>query len=170
MTTYITQDENGHITASADWAFPGSIPADQPVLRGYDGKLYFEGTETTSVLEELKTRKLSILSSAFQTASETAHCASSAGFEINADETANRNVSSLIIAMEATGQQTARFCAYDNTFHTVTLEQLKTLQLEIIAHAQEIYERKWVLREAIEAAQTREELDSIVITFTNGRL
>ncbi len=116
-------------------------------------------------IHELKTRKLADLNSAFETASQTAHCVSSAGFEINADETANRNVSSLIIAMEATGQQTARFCAYDNTFHTVTLEQLKTMQLEIIAHAQGIYERKWVLREAIEAAQTQEELDDVVITF-----
>ena len=43
-------------------------------------------------IHELKTRKLADLNSAFETASETAHCVSSAGFEINADETANRNV------------------------------------------------------------------------------
>ena len=97
-----------------------------------------------------------------------AYCMSSVGFEINADEAANRNISSLIIALEATGQETIRFCAYDNSFHEVTLAQLKTMQLEIIANAQAIYARKWVLRELINVAETVEELDAIVIDFSEG--
>ena len=90
------------------------------------------------------------------------------GFEINADEKANRNISSLIIALEATGHETVRFCAYDNSFHDVTLAQLKTMQLEIIANAQMIYQKKWVLREQINLAGTIEELDAIAIDFDKG--
>lgn len=116
-------------------------------------------------LEEVKAEKLGELNVAFVMASQSAHCLSSAGFEINADETANRNISSLIIAMEATGQETVQFCAFDNTFHAVTLGQLRTMQLEIIANAQAIYQQKWVLRERINTAETIEALDVIDITF-----
>lgn len=116
-------------------------------------------------LEKARAAKLAELNAAFTTASETARCLSSAGFEINADETANRNISSLIVAMEATGGETVRFCAFDNCFHDVTLAQLKTMQLEIIANAQAIYQQKWVLREQINSAETVEELDTIDITF-----
>ena len=119
-------------------------------------------------LEEVRATKLAELNGAFTTASETAHCMSSVGFEINADETANRNISSLIIATEATGAGSVRFCAYDNSFHDVTLAQLKTLQLEIIANAQAIYQRKWSLREQINTAETVEELEAIAITFVEG--
>ena len=116
-------------------------------------------------LEETKAAKLTELATAFDRATQTANCLSSFGFEINADETANRNISSLIIAMEATGQETVQFCAFDNTFHAVTLEQLKTMQLEIIANAQAIYQQKWVLRERINGSKTIEELEAIDITF-----
>ena len=166
MTTYVTLDKSGRITASADWAFPEAIMTEKNIVRGYDGQLYFLGEEPAKpepVLEELKEQKLIELKEAFKIASSIAHCTSTAGFEINANETANGNVSSLIIAMEATGQKTARFCAYDNTFHEVTLDQLKTMQLEIIAHTQGLYQRKWALRGAIEAAHTQEELERISV-------
>ena len=116
-------------------------------------------------LEEAKAARLIELNAAFTTAPETAYCQSSLGFEINADETANRNISSLIIALEATGQETVRFCAWDNGFHEVTHAQLKTMQLDIIAKAQAIYQQKWVLRERINSAGTVEELDAINMTF-----
>ncbi|WP_462370383.1 DUF4376 domain-containing protein [Oxalobacter formigenes] len=116
-------------------------------------------------LEEAKSEKLAELNAAFTSTSETAHCLSSAGFEINADETANRNIASLIVAMEATGAETVPFCLYDNTFQNVTLAQLKTMQLDVIAHAQALYAQKWALREAIHAAETLEELNAIGISF-----
>ena len=119
-------------------------------------------------LDEAGAAKLAELNTAFPPVSETAHCMSSAGFEINADETANRNISSLIIALEASTHKSVRFCAYDNSFHDVTLAQLKTMQLEIIANAQAIYARKWVLRELINVAETVESLNAIVIDFDLG--
>lgn len=138
---------------------------DDEVEQGFDGNWYEKGHAPQKPLEEARAAKLTELDTAFITASETAHCLSSAGFEINADETANRNISSLIIALEASGQETVRFCAWDNGFHEVTHAQLKTMQLEIIANAQAIYQQKWVLRERINEAETVEELDAIEIVF-----
>lgn len=42
------------------------------------------------------------------------------------------------------------------------------MQLEIIANAQAIYARKWVLRELINVAETVESLNAIVIDFDLG--
>ena len=117
-------------------------------------------------LEEAKAEKLAELNDAFERAAREAHCPSSLGFEINADETANRNVTSLIAAMEATGEKTVPFCAWDNTFHQVTREELKTMQLEIIAHARKLYAKKWALREAIAQLETEKEVEAIKIVFS----
>ena len=117
-------------------------------------------------LDEARAGKLVELNAAFATASANAHCRSSLGFEINADETANRNVTSLIVALEAAGEETVPFCAFDNRFHDVTLAQLKTMQLDIIANARALYARKWALREAIGKAASVEELDAITIVFS----
>ena len=116
-------------------------------------------------LEEVRATKLAELNGAFITASETAHCMSSAGFEINADDTAARNISNLIVALEETDRETVYFCAYDNTFHAVTLPQLRAMRLEIIDNAEAIYQMKWIWRNRINAAETIEELDAIAITF-----
>ena len=116
-------------------------------------------------LEEARAEKLAELNAAFGTASREAHCPSSLGFEVNADETANRNVSSLIVAVEASGEESVPFCAYDNTFHSVTVARLKTLQLEIIARARAIYAWKWAMREAIAAAKTREEREALELNY-----
>lgn len=45
MSTFITKDETGAITACADWTFPGSVQVDFDVVRGWDGRLYEAGTE-----------------------------------------------------------------------------------------------------------------------------
>ena len=136
------------------------------IEQGYDGAWYEKGHAPQRPLEEARTEKLAELEAAFDTASHKAHCTSSVGFEIDADETANRNVSSLIVAMEANGEDSVLFCAYDNTFHEVTLDQLRIMQIEIITHARAVYARKWALREAIEAAQSVVELESLSISFS----
>ena len=132
----------------------------------YDEDQIEKGHAPQRPLEEARTEKLAELEAAFDTASREAHCTSSVGFEIDADETANRNVSSLIVAMEANGEDSVLFCAYDNTFHEVTLDQLRIMQIEIITHARAVYARKWALREAIEAAQSVVELESLSISFS----
>ena len=116
-------------------------------------------------LEEAKAEKLEAVKTAFLAASETAHCKSSVGFEIDANETANRDINGLIVVMEARGKETELFRAYDNTFHEVTLDDLKTMLVEISEHGQKLYARKWQLEVSIQAATTAEELDAITITF-----
>ena len=138
---------------------------DKKIEQGCDGKWYLTGHAPKKPLEEVRAAKLAELNAAFIEASQTAHCRSSAGFEINADDTAARNILNLIIAVEATGQETVHFCSYDNVFHEIGLAELKAMQLEIIINAQSIYQRKWLLREQINAVETVEELDAIVITF-----
>ena len=42
MPKYVTTDENGKITVAAEWQFPGSVLAEEEVVRGYDGGLYYK--------------------------------------------------------------------------------------------------------------------------------
>lgn len=114
-------------------------------------------------LEEVKAVKLSELNTAFTSASETAHCMSSAGFEINADEIANRNIEGLVLVLNE-GESTL-FRDWDNRFHEVTKEQLETMRKEIVVNSQRLYQTKWQIEAGIEAAETVDELDAIDIVF-----
>ena len=137
----------------------------------YKGEFYLQGHAPKPMLNEVKKDKLSELNRSFEQISENgnASCFSSLGFEINADEAANRNISNLIYALERTGQETVQFCAFDNCFHEVTLTQLKTMKLEIITNAQSVYRWKWALREKINTAGTMDELMAVEIGFEGGK-
>lgn len=115
--------------------------------------------------KEHKAAKLADIKIAFKKASENAHCTASIGFEIDANETANRDVNGLIAVLEAYGGGDVQFRAYDNTFHTVTLDDLKQMRVDISLHGQEMYVKKWALENDIEAATTEAELNDITITF-----
>ena len=136
---------------------------DDEVEQGFDGNWYEKGHAPQKPLEEARAAKLTELNTAFTSASETAHCMSSAGFEINADEIANRNIEGLALVLEP-GESTL-FRAYDNSFHEVTKEQLETMRKEIVVNSQRLYQTKWQIEAAIEAAETVDELDAIEIAF-----
>lgn len=114
-------------------------------------------------LETERANKLSELSTAFEDASEMAHLTSSLGFEIDANETANRDIEGLTLVMSDT--DTTLFCDYNNQFHEVTREQLETMRKEIVVNSQRLYQIKWQYRSLIEAATTVDELDAITIRF-----
>ena len=114
-------------------------------------------------LETERANKLSELSTAFEDASEMAHLTSSLGFEIDANETANRDIEGLTLVMSDT--DTTLFCDYNNQFHEVTREQLETMRREIVVNSQRLYQIKWQYRSLIEAATTVDELDAITIRF-----
>ena len=116
----------------------------------------------TPNLEKAKAAKLTELEAAFNTTSQKAHCASSAGFEIDADEIANRNIEGLVLVMRP--EETTLFRAYDNTFHEVTREQLEIMRKEIVINSQYLYQAKWTIEAQIMQAQTEETLAAIVIT------
>lgn len=120
-------------------------------------------------LENVISRKLDELNAKLEEtkASSAAHITSSTGYVVNANTTAKQNIDGLITAMEAQGLSTVKFMTFDNTLAELTLEQLKTIQLELISYGNNLYARKWALRSQIEACKTREEVDGIVIDFSD---
>ena len=41
MTTYAIIEESGRIVSAADWAFPDAQPVDRDIVHGWDGALYY---------------------------------------------------------------------------------------------------------------------------------
>lgn len=115
-----------------------------------------------SGLDSLKAEKLAEINAAFAAAEATGHLLSSLGFAIDATERANRDVEGLIKMLTATGAEEAYFCDYGNIMQIVTLEQLKTIQLEIIGYGQELYAKKWALREAVNTATNAEQIKAVL--------
>lgn len=136
---------------------------DDEVEQGFDGNWYEKGHAPQKPLEEARAAKLTELNAAFTAASENAHCQSSAGFEIDANETANRNIEGLVLVLKP--EESTLFRDWDNRFHEVTKEQLETMRKEIVVNSQRLYQTKWQIEAAIEAAETVGELDAIVIAF-----
>ena len=121
--------------------------------------------EEYNSVENVRARKLNELNSLFEQAETNGTLESSVGFTIDANERANRDIDGLIKSLEATPEETVLFCAADNSFHEVTLDNLKTMQLEVIEYGQQLYTKKWQYREQINQAQSKEELDKIEIKF-----
>ena len=69
--------------------------------------------------------------------------------------------------MSSTETNVINFMTYDNVLVNVTLEQLKTIQLELIQYGNNLYARKWSLRDKINACTTIDEVNSIDITFND---
>ena len=130
-----------------------------------------EKRETTEpTFKELKTNKLKELDTKFlQWYEDDATVTSSLGFVADSDARAMMDVSGLVTTLEATPEEqrsTVAFMDHDNQPHMLTLEQMKTVQLEIIKNGQSSYAQKWAYRTAIEAAEDAEALAGIKIVFT----
>ena len=120
-------------------------------------------------IDNVKARKLTDLNRAMEEAkaSSAVSIHSSVGYTVNANTTAKQNVDGLITAMTATGAETVSFMTFDNELVNLTLAQLKTIQLELISYGNNLYARKWALRSQIEACKTKEEVDAIVIDYSD---
>ena len=120
-------------------------------------------------IDELKNAKLSQLDGAFLQWYETdAVVTSSLGFVVDSDSRAMMDVNGLVTTLEAQPAETRATVAFmdaNNQPHLLSLEQLKTVQLEIVQNGQSAYQQKWALRTVIEQASTKEELDAIEIKF-----
>lgn len=114
----------------------------------------------------VKARKLDGLNAAHETAESDAHVFSSLGFEIDANDRANRDVEGILRTI---GDGTTMFCDYNNEFHELNKAQVETLQVEIIQNAQALYAQKWAYRTQVEAAENVDELDAIEFTFSQMR-
>lgn len=115
------------------------------------------------VLPGLKTAKLQELKIAFQNTRKTARCMCALGFEIDANEEANMNITGLLSVIKE-GEK-VMFRAYDNSFHEVSKEDLEIMRNNIIGNSIFLYEMKWSLEERINNATTKEELDAIVWNY-----
>ena len=118
--------------------------------------------------EELKTEKLQTLSaeaSRFQAWNcKDMHIKSSLGFEINSDQCSQNNIQ-ILIGMLPDDTTTTSFKIYDNTFKALTKPQLNILLSECEQAGLALYQTKFALQSAIEAAKTKEDLDAIKIEF-----
>lgn len=121
-------------------------------------------------VDELKNAKLSQLDSSFlQWYEDKATVTTSLGFVADSDSRAMMDVSGLVTTLESQpveSRSTVTFMDANNQPHLLSLEQLKTVQLEIVQNGQSAYQQKWTLRTAIEQASSKEELDAIEIKFT----
>lgn len=121
--------------------------------------------EIAANLEIYKGEALARLKTAWLEAEQNGRLDSSVGFAIDANERANRDIGGLITKLEDTGEEQTMFCDADNNMRPVTLENLKTMRLEVIEYGQAIYAKKWAMRTAIEKAASFEEVDAVNINF-----
>lgn len=136
-----------------------------------DGKRRFQIIpNAVPSLDEVKQSKLDALDFAFrQWYEKDATVASSLGFVADSDSRAMMDVSGLITVLESqpkSSRSTVSFMDHDNVAHDLTLDGLKTVQLEIIQNEQAAYSQKWAFRTQIESAESVEALQAIEITFT----
>ena len=146
----------------------GTLEEKQTFWAGV-GVTYTEEPDPTPSLETLKARKNAELEKAFlQWYEKDAVVVSSLGFTADSDARSMMDVSGIVTALEAQPEETRTTVAFmdsTNTPHMLTLEQVQTLQLEIIQNGQAAYQRKWELRTAIENAEDDEALTAIAIKF-----
>ena len=103
------------------------------------------------------------LNTLHEAAEKEAHVLSSLGFEIDANDRANRDVTGLLVTTPADGVVT--FMDYSNQAHTVSRADLEVMQKEIIENAQYLYTQKWQYRAQIEACETSEALSYLNFQF-----
>ena len=146
--------------------------ANYRVVRGSEEEGLWWGVEKIpeQTLEELRAQKLSQLDSSFKSwYQDGATVTTSLGFVADSDSRAMMDVNGLVTTLEAQpaeARATVAFMDASNQTHLLDLEQLKTVQVEIIQNGQSAYQQKWALRTAIETAQSKEELEAIEIKFT----
>jgi hypothetical protein len=139
---------------------------------------YFEAPEEivdSNTLEFKKNAKLELLNHAFNETIEKAMIVSSLGFRVNAGQRAKNDVDGIITKMISKNLEQEVFMDYDDLTQIITLDEAKTIQLEIIDNGYSIYQQKWVLRNQIEQATTVEEVEAINVVlymydFLNGGL
>lgn len=118
-----------------------------------------------ATLAEARSQSSLVLTRNWQEAEAVGVLESSVGFSINANERANRDITGLIAKLESTGQATTVYCDANDAFHEVSLDQLRTMQLELIEFGQKVYAAKWRKRTQIENAASLEELAQVDLMF-----
>lgn len=114
-------------------------------------------------LEAYKEQRKTELNTLHEAAEQEAHILSSLGFEIDANDRANRDVTGLLVTTPEEGVVT--FMDYSNQSHTVTRANLEVMQKEIIENAQYLYTQKWQYRAQIDACESSYALSQLNFQF-----
>lgn len=169
-STFVEDRGYPHIVAEGDdlygmllAKFGEILEPGQTAVRSAGGEDW-DVVDGCPMLEDARARKLEALRKAWLDA-EASGTVAMDGVAYDCNDRANRDIAGLIASMEASGAEAVQFCAADNSFHELTLADLKALQLLVIGHAQALYARKWELRTLIEAAETFADLEAVSIDF-----
>lgn len=150
-------------TMTENEAEMNAVPPDDTYISTSGGEWVESEELIKAKIENLRSSKLDELNEAFAEAAKQAHCMSSVGFEINADDTAYRNIDSLLFKTKE--NEKVLFRSYDNTFRDVTRADLEVMKLDVINNGESLYQTKWALEMQIQSAETIEALDAIEIIF-----
>lgn len=102
--------------------------------------------------------------------SSKSYITSSLGFKVNCNETAFNSVQGVIMqatmnAATVNKEGKILFTDFDDQARYLSLEELKTLGLEISVNGSRAYSVKWTYREQIENATAYEELHNLTFDF-----
>lgn len=154
---YITYDEWNLLVGNVD----GHEYIRNPETGEFE--IYVPPTPPLPELEEYKEQRKNELNTLHEAAEKEAHILSSLGFEIDANDRANRDVTGLLVT---TGEgEAVNFMDYSNQPHTVTRSDLEVMQKEIIENAQYLYTQKWTYRAQIDACLTSYDLSLLNFQF-----
>ncbi len=143
--------------------FCNADPAHFKIVRAGDLSWSVEAIPEKT-LEELKAEKVQELSNEAgqydQFKCNSMYIISSVkALKINADVRSQNNIRSLIEHY----QDPVTFKTFDNSYETLTKEQLETLLLECVKNGESLYQQKWEKQQEIANAQTKEELEAIEV-------
>lgn len=143
------------------------------VEQAYDGNWYLADkvpVQPEVPLEQLKEEKLNKLKEIAdgfeQNVCKQMQIKSSIGYLMDADRRSQQNVQGQLSLMQDLALETVSYRCGDNVIRELTLGQLQTLYKEMLINGQNLYTQKWTLGNAINAAETAEDVEAIEITFT----
>ena len=131
-----------------------------------------EDAKVEPSLDELKARKNRELDDKFgnyRNASST-YMVSSLGYKVNANVVAFDNVNGLVAQLEyrkSEGEEnpTVGFMTFEDELVELDLASMRKLLVEISQNGSKVYAKKWQYREQIRVAESKEDLEAIVIRF-----
>ena len=137
--------------------------------QAYNGNWYEAGYAPKNPplpeLEAYKEQRKIELNAIHEATEKQAHVLSSLGFEIDANDRANRDVTGLLVTTAE--DETVVFMDYSNQPHEITRADLEVMQREIIENAQYLYTQKWGFRSRIDECLNSEELSLLNFQFFN---
>ena len=121
---------------------------------------------TVDELREKLLGELEVKSAGFEeNLNKEMYFTSSLGFKVNGDRRTRSNIEDLI-TMLPDDTTTVSYRDYDNQTRELTRAQLKTMLTEHLTNGLDLYRQKWEKQAALNAADTKEALKQVDLSFT----